>query len=1104
MTNNKTLVQAEGEGYEEYVAEKLKSEFDKVMLWKKVPKKLLEEHGIFIDTCADIGIDIIAIKGNKCTFIQCKNYTDNVRIEDLAGFMYFMFTYNKRNCMLCYSNDVCARIKKDHSGENKNGIILRKIPFDNASIEHSQVLECKELRYYQKEAVDLLSDKTLIKCVLAMPCGLGKTFTASAIVKGYDTVILLAPLKKLTADLLKNMGIFLGEEYGKVLLSSDKNGLRDIENVKNKLSENVKNIIGSTYDSVDILVQLINELKNPIIIVDEFHNLSESNLTNKKDNIYKILNMGIKTIYMSATPKEINYDAMYKFEWNKATAEKLICDFNIIIPTKEVIENDKLKQMIELCKDLRDINNELEPVDESSNCKKFKKPKKFEEVIEKYIKKAYFIIRSLLHTGNTKCIVYLTTIKKAKMFEKIIEGFLNLLNIDIKIYTITNRTSVGERENSVYCFRKNNTLSLILNVQILNEGVDIPECDSVFVTQPNKNKDNLIQRMCRCNRITETKNSCNMYLWTSEKNANEVLKYISNNTNEYTRDKINIYNPIDNMKKRGDKGNENIIENDNKNRNNSNHNNVMLRSDTDYLSIDRFEKNIYSIKIENIILNQEESSSLFDLSDLLVEIVQGNIIVNSNNSGYKWDSKTKLWKEKTDKILMIEIANDSMLTKAIKNLEQEILEAIKKEYTDQILYKVYLERVGRLKKYFHSVSNMKNIYTLAKEKLFNEEFKTKIINRNHDLLPIAGGLVIDLITGAVRDRIREDFFSFECPVNYVPEVEWTETDCNNLKKFIDQFFIEDKEYIQYMKIKLGSYLSGRNSHDFDINYGCNHNGKNALFRALEIILGKFCGYISKDVIVFDPKQHRKKGDGSHTDHLIPIEGKRLVFIQELEENDLIDSEIVKKIISGDTISGVRSHYGKKTITIEPFCKLSISANKIPKFDVDDAMIDRANFYPFKTTFLHKGGLKTEKKSDHELEFAELFLKEKRAINVLFSWLVQGCIEYYRVMDDGIPKPKILKQYTQEKIDEDNIVFKWVEEKCNVTPIEEFKLFKKDDRKKNCSSTHILYESFSMWAEKNNCNVGYGKIKFYNQLSMKFNKKRNSDGFIFERIQLKNE
>ena len=50
-----------------------------------------------------------------------------------------------------------------------------------------------------------------------------------------------------------------------------------------------------------------------------------------------------------------------------------------------------------------------------------------------------------------------------------------------------------------------NNLSIIINVHILDEGIDIPQCDSVYITQPNNNIINIVQRMCRANKITQNK-----------------------------------------------------------------------------------------------------------------------------------------------------------------------------------------------------------------------------------------------------------------------------------------------------------------------------------------------------------------------------------------------------------------------------------------------------------------------------------------------------------------------------------------------------------------------------------------------------------------------
>ena len=65
------------------------------------------------------------------------------------------------------------------------------------------------------------------------------------------------------------------------------------------------NLYSATFLSADILLKLTNFLKNIILIVDEFHNLSFNNITNNNDTINKLLKSDQidKIIYMSATPK---------------------------------------------------------------------------------------------------------------------------------------------------------------------------------------------------------------------------------------------------------------------------------------------------------------------------------------------------------------------------------------------------------------------------------------------------------------------------------------------------------------------------------------------------------------------------------------------------------------------------------------------------------------------------------------------------------------------------------------------------------------------------------------------------------------------------------
>jgi superfamily II DNA or RNA helicase len=88
---------------------------------------------------------------------------------------------------------------------------------------------------------------------------------------------------------------------------------------------------------------------------------------------------------------------------------------------------------------------------------------------------------------------------------------------------------------------------MIVNVHILDEGINIDDCDSVFVAQPNDNIANLVQRMSRGNRITPNKQVCYVYLWAVQNKVDTILDYIMNNTANFCKDKVfkmNFDNPV--------------------------------------------------------------------------------------------------------------------------------------------------------------------------------------------------------------------------------------------------------------------------------------------------------------------------------------------------------------------------------------------------------------------------------------------------------------------------------------------------------------------------------------------------------------------------------
>lgn len=496
------------------------------------------------------------------------------------------------------------------------------------------------------------------------------------------------------------------------------------------------------------------------------------------------------------------------------------------------------------------------------------------------------------------------------------------------------------------------------------------------------------------------------------------------------------------------------------------------------------------------------------------------IVINEAGDGFKWNENKKLWIERTAGEIMNTISDqDGPMVKSINKciflVRQNILNTDTEEKEELRKLKIILTSYEAYRYRLQSIRHIRDIYASAKVH-FRDINYLNTINRNHDLLPIQNGKIIELKTGNIRERKKEDKFSIECPVNFIPETEWTEDDIKNNSLFINQIFMDNNEYIEYKRIKLGSYLSGECTRDIDINHGCGKNGKSSLIDALAIMLGDFLGYIGKNVIVCDPKAHKANNANSHTSHLIPIDGKRLIITQELEEGDTLHSDMIKKIASADPIEGVREVYGKKTRTIFPFCKLVVSSNKIPKFDVqDNAIVDRLCFNPYKARFLNEESLAQEKESgkfdetkykyyNADIKLIEKFKKVGRQIDILFSWLVGGCIEFYRVREKGIKKPTIVKEYIKNMIDEVDIVGQWINEKCNIISKEIWNTYSKTQKKQYTIKASELYDDFSGWATQNNCHTGYGKKIFYKHLGERVDKKKINKGFIYERIQLINE
>ena len=537
--------QIKGLNYEiqirDYIITKLNKQ---AYLWDHTPEDLLIEHKIIgshnqsrlirkenkENPLRDTGIDIIQVEEDSLSLVQCKNgYKSGVTINDLAGFNFWMANTNF-NGYVYYTNKLSNNILYSPKSDRIEYI---KQPYDKPKVSSNQIIKITPYQY-QIDASNKV-DETFnspsdiytfgYRGILTLPCGCGKTYTSYLIANKYKQVIIISPLKQFAKQNLDRY-IEYGYSNNTLLVDSDEEGTRDRSIIKKFIKDNNNYLISSTFDSIDVIYSCLKHMSDPLFIIDEFHNISKNNITDKEDDFYKLLNSDHKILFMSATPRvyemenedyeqeNIFGDIVYKMSFNDAINNNYITDYKIWLPS---IHEDNTELLNELS--VYDIDSEIK-----SKC--------------------MFLYINLLKHGSRKCIIYCKNKKELNSMMINMELLNKYYSIDYEQNKIISGTSLEDRLNILKQFEKSNKIYLLFSIRILDECIDIPSCDSIYIVNPPSSKIRTIQRLCRC--IRKDKNNPNkignIFIWCNEYES--ILETLSG-LKEYDQlftDKISLIN----------------------------------------------------------------------------------------------------------------------------------------------------------------------------------------------------------------------------------------------------------------------------------------------------------------------------------------------------------------------------------------------------------------------------------------------------------------------------------------------------------------------------------------------------------------------------------
>lgn len=315
--------------------------------------------------------------------------------------------------------------------------------------------------------------------------------------------------------------------------------------INEQLRQNKNILIVTTYDS---LVKMYIETRPDLIICDESHHLVSDNnkLTNKIIDT-KLLNTinPNKYLFMTATPLTIKdiiqnnksttiYSmeneyifgkCFYEYTFYDGIQDKCIVSFDVLGYDKLILKNNNPVSVIE------------------------KQTIYFNVVIEQMLK-------TMIEFNLKRTIVYISNQEKAKKMKTMVENAIknNSDYNNIGVNWIISEDNHSVKTKRIEWFKDtevtndNKISKILISVNIFDEGIDIPICDSVLFAESRHSETQIVQNIGRALRLHPTKQKAYVILPVyfpehldeniNEKNKLEGFSDIFNICNKLLRQNI--------------------------------------------------------------------------------------------------------------------------------------------------------------------------------------------------------------------------------------------------------------------------------------------------------------------------------------------------------------------------------------------------------------------------------------------------------------------------------------------------------------------------------------------------------------------------------------
>jgi superfamily II DNA or RNA helicase len=452
----------------------------------------------------DYGIDFLSKERGEVPIYhigQAKHYRSRkVSANDLGTFLLMRFCVPTQS-YLYTSGPLEVNLQETLSG-NQQHIAHHRLDWsslrDNVVQELGVVDGLDEStmtrRAYQIDAIRACAGPG--RKILEMACGTGKTLVAGNVLAtfGAQRIVCVAPLLVSVQNLYDRLQPFL-KSHRHVIVDSE--GTTDDVDVKAYFDTEDDIVIYTTFKSMRNMIGPVLKATD-YLLVDEVHNSINC------EELCDIFKRCSNALLLSATIPEdldniLEAETVYQYNISEAIRDGNICDYEVILPS------------------LTDGRVDVNVPDE------WRAEMELAEVHNSMAAKALFLTTGMLQYGNRRCIVYLSKREECDIFIKWIQKVMEEhQGMSVWCGKIDSSVCAMDRKELLKTFQMDDSYDkyIMTSVRILDEAVDIPCCDSEFITSVNDQISEIrtVQRLSRGGRLDPMQpfKKNRMFLWTDE------------------------------------------------------------------------------------------------------------------------------------------------------------------------------------------------------------------------------------------------------------------------------------------------------------------------------------------------------------------------------------------------------------------------------------------------------------------------------------------------------------------------------------------------------------------------------------------------------------